>query len=113
MAWAACQIYSGSQDGTVRVFDSKSAQVLCLLALACRGQYEQLFTQSMEVPIGAEVDSLLLVKPYLFVGCHAGQDGRIRVYNTSGAAPPQDLTGHQVTYVYSMALKHQPYTTTQ
>eukprot|EP00884_Botryococcus_braunii_P003658 jgi/Botrbrau1/13293/Bobra.27_2s0013.1 len=71
-------LYTGSQDGTVRCWSTTTAQCTSV------------------VNVGGEVDSLLYMSGFLFVGLHLappGQEGIIKVYNTSTSAE-SELRGH-------------------
>lgn len=72
---ATNQLYTGSQDGTVRVWNCETGE--------CQSSVE----------VGGQVDSVLLEAGYLFVGMHQGQaDGLIKVWNTATGAE-QSLSG--------------------
>lgn len=47
------------------------------------------------VDVGGEVDSLLLVDRYLFVGLHKAQEGTIKYWNMATGQSSM-LTGHKV-----------------
>lgn len=70
------QLYSGSQDGSLKLWDCSTAQ--------CKTQ----------VDVGGEVDSLWVGKPFLIVGLHNKEEGMIKVWNTQ-TGHQHILTGHK------------------
>eukprot|EP00854_Cymbomonas_tetramitiformis_P020771 gene20771-24899_t len=78
MALVGEQLYTSSKDGTVCVWDSSTGQC------------------TNSVPVGGEVDTLLIVEQqWLFIGMHGtANEGVVKAWNMQ-TNQQMDLTGHQ------------------
>lgn len=85
MALVGEQLYTSSKDGTVCVWDSSTGQC------------------TNSVPVGGEVDTLLIVEQqWLFIGMHGStNEGVVKAWNMQ-TNQQMDLTGHQGA-VYALA----------
>jgi WD40 repeat protein len=118
MPMSSMQLFTGSADGSVRIWDTVSGQVRqCSEHMRTASQQGQHSIHACILPaptccclscvpaqckhtltVGGEVDSMLISGGFLFVGLHKAGEGIIKVWNMSTNADHL-LTGHKVCWI--------------